>query len=208
MRYTRGFLLIIIFAFFSKLSGQSFEQELRNAISKKPTFEFKIDSRNSFISRTNARVVGFKVGIQYDHKLSFGLGYNQLWSNIERTSLIGGNFQNTNLKFHHFSPYTEYVFYRDDHWELSIPVQFGLGSTYQMIQGDENKKYNRKFVLSYEPAITFQYRFLKYCGAGLGIGYRLMLIDNPSIDEQFTSPVYLIKFRVYFEDLVNDLWHN
>ena len=201
------FCLIVLLFCDSTAKGQSFEQELRSAILTKPTLEFKIDSRNSFISRSNSRVLGLKLGLQFDNKLSFGIGYNRLWSDINRTQIIDGSIRSTKLQFQHFSPYTEYVFFRDEKWELSIPVQFGLGTTFFRIAGVD-KKYKKRFVLSYEPAITVQYRLLKYCGLGLGIGYRLMLIDNPSIDEQFTSPVYLIKFRLYFEDLVNDLWRN
>jgi len=200
-------VLIVLLAVNITAKGQSFEQELRTAISTKPSLEFKIDSRNSFISRSNARVVGLKLGVQFDDKLSFGFGYNRLWSKIKRTAIINGLERVTELRFHHISPYSEYVFFRDERWELSIPVQFGFGSTF-LSSETLDKKYKKKFVLSYEPAITVQYRFMKYLGAGIGIGYRLMIIDNPSIDEQFTSPVYLLKFRLYFEDFVNDLWHN
>ena len=68
-----------------------------------------------------------------------------------------------------------------------------------------SKKLNQKFVITYEPAITFQYRFLKYFGAGLGVGYRLMLKPNPQIEEKFTSPVYILKTKIYFQDIWQDI---
>ena len=59
--------------------------------------------------------------------------------------------------------------------------------------------------MTYEPAITFQYRLLKYFGAGFGIGYRLMVVPNQQLNEKFTSPVYIFKTRIYFQDILRDL---
>ena len=70
------------------------------------------------------------------------------------------------------------------------------GLTYRV--GDERKFLSRKFVCSYEPAIAFEYRFLDYFGAGMGVGYRLMIATNKELDEQFTSPVYIFKLKISF----------
>ena len=136
--------------------------------------------------------------------MSFGIGYNQLWSPLESEIIEEGIPVKVKLGFAHFSPYVEYVFFRDKQWELSIPVQIGFGNSHYLRKRD-NKKINRQFVISYEPAITFQYRFLKYFGAGLGIGYRLMLKPNRALEETFTSPVYIFKTKIYFERLIKDL---
>lgn len=186
--------------------SQQFEQELKEAIKEKPRFEVRFDSRNSFISQSGVRVFGVKLGLQFQEKLSIGLGYNQLWSSLTNQDIQWQNqFVRGELKFNYFSPYVEYVFYQDQYWEMSIPVQFGIGSAYY-----ENKteigppELHKKTVVSYEPAITFQYRFMKYFAAGMGVGYRLMIIPNREIKERFTAPVYLFKFKIYFQDLLRD----
>lgn len=189
--------------------SQQFEQELKDAIKEKPRLELRLDSRHSFINQSGVRVYGLKVGIQFDNKLSFGLGYNQLHSTVKNRINFQGVDYNSELKFYHFSPYLEYVFYRDERWELSIPVQFGFGSSfYENKESRGPEKIGQQFIVSYEPAITFQYRFLKYFGAGMGIGYRLMLKPNSDIEEQFTSPVYIFKTKIYFQDLLRDLKGN
>lgn len=200
------FIFCLVFIFVPNTKAQSFEEELKTAITKKPKLEVRMDSRHSFINQTGVKTVGFKVGIQFNEKLSFGMGYNQLWSPLSRTIADQGVEKKVKLAYYNISPYVEYVFFRDDKWELSIPVQFGFGSSYYKKSGNQGSGQLRKeFVMSYEPAITFQYRFLKYFGAGFGIGYRLMIIPNQQLEEKFTSPVFIFKTGIYFQDVFRDL---
>ena len=186
--------------------SQEFEEELREAIHVKPRIEARFDSRTSFINQTGVRVAGYKLGIQFDNKLSFGLGYNYLGSEVRRVLEVQGNSYFVRLRFNVVSPYLEYIFYRDERWELSIPLQFGFGKSYYSNENDLGpNRFNSNFVATYEPAITFQYRFLKYFGAGMGVGYRLMVIPNKGIEENFTSPVYIFKFKLYFQDILTDI---
>lgn len=192
-----------------QLNAQHFEAEIKQALKTKPKLDFRLDSRNSFINQNGVKVFGFKVGAQFDDKLSFGLGYNFLWSELSKEFNEGGSLANAKLGFYYFSPYVEYVFYEDQKWQLSIPLQVGLGESYYKNTSDIGPQfYDRQFVASYEPAIAFQYRFLTYFGAGMGVGYRLMIIPNTEIEEQFTSPVYVFKFKVYFEKLLEDFGPN
>lgn len=201
----RIFTLFFAFLTVSSSQAQTFENEIKQAISSRPKFEFKFDGRNSFISQSGVRFFGIKAGLQFDRKVSVGLGYNFLWSSLKEDLIKAGQVQSSELVFRYFSPYLDYVFYRDSRWQLSIPVQIGLGeSFYRPIEGKQGKRYERGFVASYEPAIAFEYRFLEYFGIGMGVGYRLMLIPNRRVEEQFTSPVYIFKLKVYFERLVDD----
>jgi hypothetical protein len=200
-----GFLIVLLFAAVT-IRAQHFEEELRLALRENPKFEFKLDSRNAFISNTGVRVLGFKLGLNFADKLSFGLGYNQLWSQPSNQIRYEGVEYNADVNYYYFSPYLEYTFYQDRKWEFSIRVQFGLGeSWYNFEQGNSNRITARQFVLSYEPAITVQYKFLQYFGVGAGVGYRLMIVPNSSIDEQFTSPVYIFKFKIFFQEIYQDL---
>lgn len=204
--YCSFFLLLLLFQWGF---AQDFEAELKQAIREKPKLELRLDSRNSFINQSGVRVYGLKVGVQFDNKLSFGLGYNQLWSEVNNSIEYKNVEHRSKLRFYNISPYVSYVFYRDEKWELSIPVQFGFGSSfYENTEKFGPDKIYQKFVISYEPAISFQYRFLKYFGAGLGIGYRLMLKPNRALEERFTSPVYIFKTKIYFQDLLQDIKGN
>lgn len=189
-------------------NAQTFEEELRSAVKTKPKFEYRMDSRHSFINQTGVKTFGFKLGVQFQDKLSFGLGYNQLWSPLTRDLVIDNLEKEVELGFFNLTPYVEYVFYRDERWELSIPVQIGLGNSFYRKTSGSGDKIFKEFVLSYEPAITCQYRVLKYLGVGLGIGYRFMIVPNRQIEEKFTSPVFIFKSRIYFQDILRDLKHD
>lgn len=133
-------LFFLFFIQFSNAFSQNFEQELKDIVSEEPKFDIRFDTRHSFINQTGVRVFGFKMGVQYADKLSFGIGYNQLFSPITYTKFVDSIFTNVELAFYNFSPYVEYVFYRDSQWELSIPIQIGFGSSYYNAETSEGKK--------------------------------------------------------------------
>lgn len=198
------FLFLVAFMKLTDGYSQKFEEEIKEAVKSKSKFELKLDSRNSFINRANIRMFGIKVGLQFDNTLSFGLGYNFLLTDFKvNNSVWEGNSYNGFLKYRYVSPYLEYIFYRDNRWTFSIPVQLGFGnSMYQLNVNKEKRLVKKKFVVSYEPAMVFEYRLVKYLGLGAGIGYRLMLKQNRLLEEKFSSPVYLFKAKIYFNEII------
>ena len=74
-------------------------------------------------------------------------------------------------RFGYITPFFSYAFYQRGPWEVSIPVQLGFGSgslVYDDLEGT-TRTLDRTFVFL-EPAMTVQYRFLKYLAIGGGLG--------------------------------------
>lgn len=187
--------------------SQNFEQHIRETLKVAPKLDIRINSRNSFITAQNVKMTGLKIGWDHNNTLKYGLGLNLLRSEVKNDIETAHGLIHAQLRFYTFSPYIEYTFYRDKRWELTIPVQIGLGgSYYRYAIGDEVHKVNKGFVATYEPAIVVQYRVLKYFGPTFGIGYRLMVKNNREIDENFTSPVYLVGLKIFIEDLYKDIF--
>lgn len=201
MELIRLNISLLLILCIGSIYSQEFEKEINQALKEEPRLIANLDSRNAFISSNGVRVLGFKVGLLYGDKLAFGIGYNQLSSTYRNTIIYEGEESRVKLAYWYLSPYLEYTFYRDNKWELSIPVQIGIGESYYKLVDQQDKAIYNKLVISYEPAISFQYRILNYFGVGMGVGYRLMVIPNRELEERFTSPVYMLKFKVYFEDL-------
>ena len=207
------YLITCLFLIFSVCaSGQSFEDDIKSALKKKPILDLRSDSRHSFINQSGVSVFGVKGGIEFDRKLRFGLGFNILAT--ELNSIITYDYEgiptttdDARLVFYHITPYLEYVFYKQNRWEVSVPIQFGFGNSYYTYKTESGQRFNdkRKFILTYEPAITAQYKIFKYFGPGFGVGYRLMLIDNKAIKETFNSPVYIFRFKIFFGEIYRDL---
>jgi hypothetical protein len=167
----------------------------------------KLDMRGSFVSNSNVRMTGVKLGLEHAKRFQYGVGYSFLWTPVVRdrdVPLLGK--RSTRLRLGYANAYVDYAFYQRGPWEMRIPVQVGVGSgsvVYEDLGGRKQKLY-RTGVIVWEPAMTVQYRFLKYFGAGAGWGYRLVMHTRSGLDERLTAPIYTLGLRVFFGDLWND----
>jgi hypothetical protein len=175
---------------------------LSNAFQLKPTLTAKLDTRNSFITGNSAQVRGVKVGLSFGDRLQVGLGYNWLSTDFNQLVPTPDGTAEGRISFWYIAPYIDYVFYRKGNWMADIPVQLGFGRSAVNYTWQGNSKQQDKggFIL-YEPTMVIEYQVLGLIGIGGGLGYRLMLVNNRELDQQFTSPVYQIRFRVIFSGL-------
>lgn len=175
---------------------------LRQVFQNVPVPTIKIDTRNSFITGQSARIYGVKLGLSYGKRLSLGLGYNWLQSEIkDQISLPTGTVEGV-VKLKYIAPFIDYSFYKKGPWEANIPVQIGFGRSYvQVSENTGNSHLAMDNVILYEPTMTVEYKILNVIGLGGGIGYRIMLKNNDYIDHQFSSPVYVLRFRLIFDEL-------
>jgi hypothetical protein len=185
---------------------------IRADLKKKPAFHYKFDSRSAFIGNRNANVWGIKFGIGFNKRIRFGLGYNYLKSRLPaKVNLISpqaGEPIKTRLRMRYVSLYFEYVYYRKNKWELSVPVQLGLGSTKYVAFTNPNNNYQSAghFVVLYEPCLSVNYRVLPFLAIGTEMGLRLALYKNNQIKEQLTAPIYVFKVLIYWSDMINHFW--
>lgn len=167
----------------------------------KPKVYLNYDHRNSFITNQIAKVQSIKIGLTYNQQFTLAIGYNWLNTNFE-TQLE--NSVTAKLKMQFITPFTEYSFVEKNNWQVTIPVHLGFG--WSFYQDTEDRVYKRNFILLYEPAMTATYRLFNYFGLGAGIGLRVMLIGNKQISENFSSPIYVLKTKIFFSDLYNDIF--
>lgn len=174
---------------------------------QRPRFVAKLDSRGSFISNSNVRLFGVKAGLEHAGRFQYGLGYAFLTSTVERPRAVEG-VAGVPVRLHmgYVTPYVEYAFFQRGAWEARIPVQLGLGQASLQYDdpGGHRHDLKRTFVLMYEPAMSIQYRFMRYFGASAGWGFRLQLV-RADLGETLSAPVYLLGFKVFMGDLVADV---
>jgi len=179
---------------------------IRLFIQERPKLIVKLDSRGSFISNENVKLLGVKVGLEHVGRFQYGIGYTFLKTPVSQVSSVEGQGEvTTRLRFGYVTPYVEYAFYERKHWEVRIPVQLGFGGGSLVYNDAEGQKQQlgHTFVFLYEPSMTVQYRFLKYFGVNVGWGYRLVF-THVDLDERLTAPIYLYGIKVFF----GDLWHD
>lgn len=157
----------------------------------------RYDARNGFISNTYAKINGVKIGANYGRFLSLGVGYNFIWRAIKFDA------PSRTLSLYYIAPFIEYKFYNKHPFYASIPLQVGIGS---LRVRSSDLAFNKESTLfTYEVMLNGEFRFLKYFGTGAGLGYRLFFYDRGEIAHNFNSPVYVLKFNCYFEDIYNDI---
>jgi hypothetical protein len=195
------YILVISFFIFSSQGHAQLFDSIRTSFDYKPKFLLKFDTRNSFISNQYAKIHGIKVGLSFNKITNVGIGYHWMPKRLIEPTLPNSN--NVDLKFGYAVAFFEYNFYKSKYWSAEIPVQIGLGKA-QYDDVDLAITTDSSWIIIYEPAMTIEYKFLRYFGIGGGVGFRLAIKSNRQIKESFTAPEYILRFKIYFGDIYKD----
>jgi len=177
------------------LSAQHIElrDSLIGIFKNTPKLNAKFDSWNGFITGKPVTTYSIKAGWIYADRFSVGLGYHFIRTGIRDIAFNNGKEVVSRIRARYIAPYAEYVFYKKGNWSYTIPVQFGIGYSFIIDQGE---KLDRNLILSYEPALAVEYKVGDLFAVGAGYGYRIMLKNNRAMDQQFTYPLYVLRFRL------------
>jgi len=199
----RKILVVATALLITHTARAQFIDTLRACISRSVAPAFFFDSRNSFISDRRASIWGVKAGVEFGGKLTFGGGYNQHTNNLTKTLLINNAPVEAELRLAYVSYFARYVYYQSSRWKFSVmPVQIGFGrSRYRYELGESTINISRRGVIIYETGISVSYKILPWLGAGGDLGFRLMLLNNKDIPENFNSPIYSFYAIIYWGEL-------
>jgi hypothetical protein len=208
------FLLLFCSTFFARQSQAQLYDSLKASLNMKRTIHFKFDSRNSFIASRRAQIWGVKLGADFGKKIRLGFGYNFLnsdfYSDLSYPSPGSIDLVSQKLKIQYGCAYIEYVFYRQNHWEFSVPVQFSVGSIWYnySLHNIEGLRSRKHLLVLYEPTLSGQYKIFPWLGLGADLGFRFALVKNRFIEERLTSPIYAFKVLIYWGTLYNKVFPN
>lgn len=175
-------------------------------VKEPPRLLVRLDARGGFISNRGVRFVGLKVGREHARRFQYGIGYSMLFPTEARDVAVDGRIEAGRLRMGYIAPYVDYAFFQRGHWEARIPMQLGFGAgslSYRDAEG-RRRTIARTGLILYEPAMTVQYRFLRYFAIGAGWGFRLVLSTGDDLGERLTAPVYLFGLRVFIGDMWRD----
>jgi len=170
--------------------------------------DFRLESRWSFLEKDAIRISGFRLGVSFRKKLRIGGGISWISSDFTQNTLQlypDGNYYEVKqfLNFFYLCYYIDFVFYKTRRWQLSTPVQVGLGSYWWT----SSRKFFLKeihydhFLFLYEPGINVQYKILPFLGLGMDAAYRFGSADSGMLKRNFFSPVYALKLLIWFDQL-------
>lgn len=174
----------------------------------RPVFNF--DSRYSFINHQQVRISGFKIGVEWIEKFRTGLGFYGLSTTLNKELEVIKDPQERldgRFRFNYLALYGEYVLLSRQKWEVSFPLQFGLGI--MSIESRDKRGIPRdndsKPIALTEPSITAHYKFFPWIGIGAGAGYRYMLSSQNKVEHSFDSPIYYIKAKLFVGEIFKSL---
>ena len=195
------FISILSFFIFSSQGNAQLFDSIRTSLDYKPKFLVKFDTRNSFISNQYAKIHGIKLGLSFNKTTNIGLGYH--WIPKRSIDPDPQNLNKIDLKFGYAIAFFEYNFYKSKRWSAEIPVQIGLGKA-QYTDVDFGVTKASSWIIIYEPAMTIEYKFLRYFGLGGGVGFRLAIKTDQQINESFSAPEYILRVKIYFGDIYKE----
>ena len=209
MPFTKGiFFCLLFFSGIRLYSQNDFIEDIGNSLEQRPVLDVRVDSRNSFVAARFARIMGIKLGADFNNKVKMGMGFNILRNEVTEDRIIR-NSQNDNeevnarFRLFYFSPYLEYAFYNQDRWEISILTHLGVGASHFEFTDQYGKmdQTQSEVLTMWEPYMTAEYRLWEYIGVGAGVGYRLVYAPSAFSRQRLNSPIYVFKVKFYFKPL-------
>ena len=200
MNPVKKVIVIFLFCSVALTAKCQFIDSLQNAIEGKGSFSFCFNTRNSSIGNNTANIFGYMVGVCFGKKFVIGGGLNTLSGStpVYETKYIGKDTVHAKMDFTFFSYFVEYIFNLSKHWRIEIPVSIGFGSSSYQYRLDNRKiTESSKGIINLEPQVELDFNINKYVGIYTQVGYRLMLVNNPLIHENFNSVTYSVGLLIY-----------
>lgn len=200
--------LFIFFLFIAAFCKAQYLDTLHEVFKHKSSIDARIESRYSIINNQYASVTGVRLGVAFQRKLRLGGGVSWLKTNYGKPIFDNGTDQPFTgfryLKFAYMCFYVDFVFHKTKRWQLSVPIQTGLGMGWY--QNDKTVydvfgKQAKYGLFLYEPGITAQFKVFKWFGLGSDVGYRFAVKDNKTMGERLSSPTYSLKLLIFFDQL-------
>ena len=168
-----------------------------------------LDSRRTFLSGEAARMNGLRVGAELFEKVRFGFGFYNLQNPVDISDRIDDDGDRTRtLDFNYTTTYLEYIAYRDFRWELSLPVQYGLGTgrvdttNVAGISGLEREDGVSIFTVGAAGYV----RLIPWFGLGAGTGYVFAGSENRVAGRAFSAPYYTIRVKIFLGHLLKAMF--
>jgi len=202
-----GFFL---FLFFVKITTAQLHHldSIKLALRNSPKLLVKLDSKFSFVSHQLVSLRGIKVGANYVNKVKIGVGFSWMKDNFvfdNPTQLV--NNDNYKLSVWSVPLFFDYTIYSDKNSAVLTNFDVAYSNFKYKPKKEILAQYNSNGV-TFEPSAVFEYRLKKYFIFGGGLGYRFVFRNRKYIHEQFSAPIAIVRFKIDFVKVYQDLFNN
>ncbi|HEY1038872.1 MAG TPA: hypothetical protein VGF30_05665 [Bacteroidia bacterium] len=201
-------LYFIAFLLIAGIARAQFMDSLHVALNGSKTFDFRFESRNSFVDHDRVEVQSLKMGVTFGRKISVGGGYSWLKTKLyDKYSYYDSDLKssvqvNRRVRLNYFCYYVDYIFYKSKRWQYNIPTQFGTGFARFEYTNKAAEKIEEKFlVFLYEPGVNVKFKIFTWLGLGGNVGYRIVFKNNKFLGKKLNSPIYSGGVIIYWDQL-------
>ncbi|MCB2377513.1 hypothetical protein LGH70_07965 [Hymenobacter sp. BT635] len=167
---------------------------------------FQFDNRYSVIDGKLVGINGLKLAVEWRGRLRAGAGVYLLSNGIPSQEAVPAELPvgtTAELRFRYVAGYAEYLFIRSNRWELSAPLQFGVGrffTSFEQPNGAKSKD-AKSTVWLLEPSVSSHFRVFPWFGIGVGAGWRETVFVERTLDEALDGPIFYGRVKLFLGDL-------
>ncbi|UOQ52545.1 hypothetical protein [Hymenobacter cellulosivorans] len=167
---------------------------------------FQFDNRYSIIDGKLVGINGLKLAVEWRGRLRAGAGGYLLSNGIPSQEEVPAHYPSgtrSELRFRYVAAYAEYLFIRSNRWELSAPLQLGVGRFFTNFTepGGAQSKDAKSTVWLMEPSVSSHFRVFPWFGIGVGAGWRETLFVERNLDETLDGPIFYGRVKLFLGDL-------
>lgn len=206
--FCKTLLIITSVLLFSLGVKAQFLDTLKYSIRQTPKPYGSLDFSRALGKNNGTDVIGYRLGIVQNKRLYSGLGYYRF--NTDKVYDITVQTKNetdtvvpSQLKLRFLTLNAEYVFYRDNKFQMSVPVNLGYGNSFYQyfISEGEKQKTTRSGSAIATIGINANYKIVPWFGFGVGMGYATTMGSNKISEQNFKSITYSFGLNIYFAEL-------
>ncbi|RSK48791.1 hypothetical protein [Hymenobacter rigui] len=168
---------------------------------------FQFDQRFSILNGKVVGINGLKGGIEWRGRWRAGLGVYRLSGGVPTRIPQPLEFPagtRDEVRFRYLAAYGEYVFIGNRRWELSAPLQLGLGNYYTKYYFPDGGvlRTNRQVLYMVEPSVAAHYRVFRWVGLGAGTGYRQVFASGEKPEDQISGYIFFGRVKLFLGDFI------
>ncbi len=164
------------------------------------------DARYSIINGHFGTIAGLKLGLEWKSRLRTGAAVYFLSSRIPTRRARPDDIDDAraDLRFRYLALYGEYVLLENRRWELSVPLQAGLGNAYveYVSPNGSTQETPHDFMGIVEPSVNAQMRVFRWAGLGGGAGWRAPVFVARAVRMELSGPVFFLRGKLFLNDFV------
>jgi len=185
------------------------------SLNKKPKLFFTFANFNTFIDHQYANVNGTRLGVSFNRRVRFGVGFFNLINNSIVTPIhIKESEQeyttDGELSFSFISFSAEYFYYNKYPWQFGVmPWNIGIGEAhYDYIKRPEGHRVSTEHetIILYQPELSGQFSIFRWIGIGSAVGYRVILYREHQVTHDLNAPMFSVDVRLFLDEIYDILF--